>query len=163
MKPDNVYQKGPLILHMLREQLGEDVFWRGVHTYIDRFKYEEVETDDFRRVLEEVSGENLELFFDQWVWRPGLPKLRVDVDWDDQASQLVVNIAQTQMVNEANPPYVFDLPIDVELDSGTMRISVPVSKQRTLHRVRLDQSPAAVAVNPDITIAAPATVNVRLP
>jgi len=163
VKPDNVYQKGPLVLHMLREQLGDEVFWRGVRSYIDRFKYDEVETDDFRRVLEEVSGQNLELFFDQWVWRPGLPKLRVDVDWDDRTGELVVNIAQTQMINDVNPPYVFDLPIDVDLPGGAVHIDLPVSRQRTLHRVQLDQPPVGVSINPDITVAAPATVNVRLP
>jgi aminopeptidase N len=163
VKPDNVYQKGPLVLHMLREELGDEVFWRATREYIDRFAYDEVETDDFRRTFEEVSGRNLEQFFNQWVHRPGLPKLRIDVSWDDQSSVLIVDVAQTQVVNRVNSPYVFDLPIRLETDSGPRMIDVYVDAQRVTRRINLAAPPSSVNVNPDIAVAAPAAVNVRLP
>ncbi|MCH8940715.1 MAG: phosphoadenosine phosphosulfate reductase family protein, partial [Chloroflexi bacterium] len=88
MKADDVYAKGALVLHMLHELLGDEDFWRGTRLYLDRFKGKMAETDDFRHALEDVSGVSLEQFFDQWVFRPGLPRLRVDADWDESAGAL---------------------------------------------------------------------------
>ncbi len=70
MKADDVYSKGSIVLHMLRQRLGDEAFFKGVREYVQRFKFREVETDDFRRVMEEVSGQSLERFFEQWVYRP---------------------------------------------------------------------------------------------
>ena len=69
-----VYEKGGWILHMLRQQLGDAVFWKAVNTYLTRHANQPVETNDFMRTLEEVSGQGLEPFFDQWVYHAGWPE-----------------------------------------------------------------------------------------
>jgi aminopeptidase N len=79
----HLYEKGGLVLHMLRRELGDELFWRGVTHYLDRHAHGIVETNDLMRAFEEVSGTSLERFFDHWVYRPGHPDLRVKIAWED--------------------------------------------------------------------------------
>jgi aminopeptidase N len=154
-KGDDVYGKGALVLHMLRARLGDEVFNRAMRVYIDRFKFGNAETDDFRRVLEEVSGQSLERFFDQWVRRPGLPRVEVDLKWDDAAGSLVVTADQTQTVNADNPAYALVIPLFVKFADGSWRYEYldtdVVSRTRSFN---LGQKPESVSVDPNMTIAA---------
>lgn len=63
-----VYQKGAYVLHLLREQLGEDAFWAGIRHYTEEHRGGSVTTEDFRRSMEESSSLNLGPFFDTWVY-----------------------------------------------------------------------------------------------
>ncbi len=154
MKQDNPYPKGALVLHMLREMLGDKTFFAGVHLYIDRFKYDVAETDDFRRCLEEVSGRNLEQFFDQWCFRPGMPQLTIDVDWDASQGALLVSVEQTQTINASNPSYVFDLPIEIERADGLRaRESIRVDAKQVVARFVVSEQPKDVVVNPGLQVA----------
>ncbi|QSX79974.1 M1 family metallopeptidase [Lysobacter solisilvae] len=68
-----VYQKGAYVLHLLREQLGEEAFWRGVRTYSRAHDGRSVTTADFRAAMETTSGQDLGPFFREWVEGPPLP------------------------------------------------------------------------------------------
>src|SRR5205823_3219081 len=103
MKADNPYGKGAAIMNMLRCRLGEETFYKGVHVYLERYRFGTAETDDFRRVMEEVSGESLERFFSQWFDRPGRPQLEVDLNWDEKTSELTVAVEQSQQIDGLNP------------------------------------------------------------
>jgi len=74
-----LYEKGGLVLHMLRRELSDAVFFQGVQNYLKRHAFGIVETTDLMRAFEEASGRSLERFFDQWVYRPGHPELSVKV------------------------------------------------------------------------------------
>jgi aminopeptidase N len=63
-----VYQKGAYVLHLLREQIGDDTFWAGIRRYTTTHAGGSVTTDDFRRSMEQSSGLNLSAFFDKWVY-----------------------------------------------------------------------------------------------
>jgi len=63
-----VYQKGAYVLHLLREQIGDDMFWAGIRRYTATHAGGSVTTDDFKRSMEESSGLNLSAFFDTWVY-----------------------------------------------------------------------------------------------
>ncbi len=71
-----VYEKGGWVLHMLRGRLGTETFWSGIREYYRRHRDGNVSTDDFRRVMEEVSGQDLAGFFHQWLKRPGSPEIK---------------------------------------------------------------------------------------
>src|SRR5215467_13051324 len=81
----HLYEKGGLVLHALRYYLGDDSFQKGLQHYAITNREKVVETNDFRRALEDVTGRDLEAFFDQWVYHSGLPEFKVDYDWDDNA------------------------------------------------------------------------------
>jgi aminopeptidase N len=153
------YAKGASILHMLRRKLGDEVFFRSVAAYIDRFKEQSVETNDLRKVMEEVSGEALAQFFDQWCLRPGVPHLDVDIDWNDGASTLDVVVTQTQPIDGYNPAYVFDLPIWIK-ESGRAREAVMhVDARTTRATFQLEAEPSIVAIDPDLNVLAELSID----
>jgi hypothetical protein len=63
---------------MLRHELGDDIFFKGIRSYLDQFKYGNVKTEDFQQVLEKNSGKQLDWFFDQWIVRKGWPRFTFD-------------------------------------------------------------------------------------
>lgn len=63
-----VYQKGAYVLHLLREELGEDVFWRGIRYYTRQYTGKSVVTEDFQHAMEQSSGRDLGTFFERWVY-----------------------------------------------------------------------------------------------
>lgn len=162
-KPDDPYAKGGLVLHMLRERLGDDVFFKGVRLYIDRFKYGSVETDDFCRVLEEVSGQSLERFFEQWTMRPGLPRLASDVVWNESTSTLDITIEQTQKIDRLNPAYAFSLPVVLKFADGSIhRLNLETDREIAKLSTPLAAKPVQVTFDPSVTVAAPMELRTKL-
>jgi aminopeptidase N len=157
-KMDNPYSKGALVLHMLRMRMGDEAFFKGVRLYIDRFKFREVETDDFRLVMEEVSGLSLEQFFESYAMRPGIPKLAVDLAWDASAGVLTISAEQTQPINRFNPAYALTLPIVVELEGGgTATTTLSFAERTGRVTVPLTARPIDVRIDPEITCLAAVT------
>jgi aminopeptidase N len=156
----NPYPKGAFILHMLRQKLGDELFQKGINAYVATHKDSAVETFDLRRVLEDVSGLSLEQFFNQWVFRPGVPKLRVDVDWVEADQELLLAVSQEQPINADNPAYEFDLPVRVRLkgDAAWRNVTCRVDRGYTLHRFRLEGEPEIVAVDPGLAVLADVSV-----
>ncbi|HZW08057.1 MAG TPA: M1 family metallopeptidase [Phycisphaerales bacterium] len=160
-KAEDPYKRGGFFLHMLRERLGDDVFWKGVRLYIDRYKFQSVETGDFRRVMEEVSGQSLERFFDQWAYRPSMPTLKVTHTYNEQSRKMTVTVEQTQKINADNPAYALRLPvycefpvregeeqpegrwlyIDTDTTSATEAFDLPMKP----NRVRIDPNASLLA------------------
>lgn len=153
----NPYPKGASILHMLRRQLGDEVFFESIRVYVDRFKGESVETHDLRKVMEEVSGEALEQFFIQWCERPGVPHLNVDVAWE--AGELRIDIEQVQVIDGDNPAYAFDLPVWIADASGERWSTIHVDERMTEAVFELAAEPYAVCVNPHLDVLAEITVD----
>ena len=102
------YQKGSWTLHMLRQLMGDDKFRTGIRDYYARFQNRNASTTDFRLAMERASGLDLSAFFQQWLYRGGVPKLEGTWQWDATAKQLVVELAQTQ----AGEP--FRLPVEID-------------------------------------------------
>jgi len=160
--PDNVYQKGGVILHMLRQRLGDEVFWKGARLYLKRHAYQQVETDDFRMVMEEASGQSLERFFDQWCRRPGHPSLEVDYSWkpategDEAAGELTVTVDQVQRVDADNPAYAFQLPVYAKFDEGAISdgeyLYLTCDSRSTTMTFRLPSRPASMSIDPYLTV-----------
>lgn len=118
-RPANPYGKGASTLNMLRRKLGDENFFKGLALYVDRFKFKTVETQDLRRVMEEVSGESLEHFFWQWCTRPGIPRVKFETQWDASASTLRVSGTQTQSIDGDNSAFEFSIPVVARLHNGS--------------------------------------------
>ncbi|MBX3323452.1 MAG: HEAT repeat domain-containing protein [Phycisphaeraceae bacterium] len=154
----NPYPKGASVLHMLRRKLGDRVFFKAVAQYVDEYKHKTVETDDFRRVLEAVSGESLEQFFAQWVYRPGIPRLDISTRWDESTSELVISLRQTQTIDEYNPAFAFELPVWVRVPKqrgfGTVERRIAMDSREISVRWALDARPDMVVFDPDLHVLA---------
>lgn len=148
----NPYPKGASILHMLRMMLGEDVFWEGVRKYMNDHAFGVVETNDFRYAMEAVSGLGLEWFFEQWCYRPGAPALDVTVDFDTRNRELMVDIKQTQQIDERTPAFRFDLPVHVRTAKGNATHTINVTEKATSWRVKLDSPPTMVVIDPHLHV-----------
>jgi aminopeptidase N len=102
----NTYQKAGWVLHMLRVKLGDALFWEGLKTYYARYKYGNTLTENFRQVMEEVSGISLQEFFNQWFYQSGHPILSYTWQWNEDKKELQLTIHQTQ-----NDLFAFPLEI----------------------------------------------------
>jgi aminopeptidase N len=140
-----LYQKGGLIVHMLRETVGDEVFWKSLHKYLERYKYANVETADLQRVFEQTSGKRLDWFFDQWVYKAGYPELRVRHSFDPVSRLLTLNVEQTQQA-DALTPEVFRLPVEIELRTatGTRAERIEINARRQLFTFKLDGKPLMI-------------------
>ncbi|HEX9962083.1 MAG TPA: M1 family aminopeptidase, partial [Pyrinomonadaceae bacterium] len=63
-----VYQKGAYVTHLLREEMGDEAFWKGLKIYTQKYWGKSVETVDFQKAMEKSSGKDLSAFFDKWVY-----------------------------------------------------------------------------------------------
>ena len=145
----HLYPGGALRLHVLRSELGDDVFWAGVRTYLERFGGRTVETDDFRRVLEEASGRSLARFFEQWLRSPGHPKLKVSFRHDAESGEGTFEVQQTQVDEKADVGlFTFDLELGWVVDGQLRTETIHVSRETHTFTVRMPEAPAQVRVDP---------------
>jgi len=89
------YSKGGVVLHMLREYLGKEVFYEGLNYYLKAHALQSVEVHDLRLAFEKVSGEDLNWFFNQWFLDKGHPELGIEVDYSEPEN-ILVSITQQQ-------------------------------------------------------------------
>jgi aminopeptidase N len=161
MFDSRAYPKGAFILHMLRHRLGEDVFWKAIQKYGMDHRLQSVETVDFRKTLEEVSGRDLERFFYDWTERAGSPALEVNTDYLPETKQARVTVKQTQ----AGEAFHFPLKIVFTYPDGTKGTSFnPGSKTQVFEPeitdkehtfyVSLPDRPTLVEVDPEQAILA---------
>lgn len=105
------YQKGAAVLHMLRSLTGDDAFFASMSRFLHRNSFRPVDTHDFEMAVREATGTNLDWFFDQWLRRPGHPKLEVRLSWDEKGGRLTLTVAQVQDLESGVP--VFRLPVAI--------------------------------------------------
>jgi hypothetical protein len=108
-----IYDKGAYTLHMLRGVLGEELFWDGIYAYATDpvLKYGQAETEDLQQVLEDVSGEDLEYFFEQWVYDEYYPSYLYN--FENRGDSVAFVIWQVQELAGRRP--LFTMPMDVLL------------------------------------------------
>ncbi|MFN8469914.1 MAG: M1 family metallopeptidase [Caldilineaceae bacterium] len=145
----HLYPGGACRLHMLRRELGEEVFWTAVQDYLKRFNGKVVETDDFRLVMEEHSGRTLGHFFDQWFYTPGYPQIKVTFRYDADKQQGVFEIEQTQVDAEAGiPAFSFQTSVGWVVDGETHVQPLRIDQARQVCVVPLNKMPEQVRFDP---------------
>ncbi len=92
----HVYGKGAYVLHMLRTLLGDKVFDKSIHYYMQKNQLQLVRTEDLQQAFEKVSGKNMKWFFDQWLHRPGYPKFEVTYNFLNDTKELEIKVSQKQ-------------------------------------------------------------------
>ena len=142
------YGKGASVLRMLRVMLGDEVFLAAVARYTRDNQQGLVETQDLRRAMEDVSGQRLDWFFDQWVYLPGHPKLSVSHEVEDDGQRLRVTLQQTQDTD--GPVPVFTLPVELEIatDSGSRIERLWMDSSEATATLPLDDELRWLAVDP---------------
>ena len=111
------YNKGGCILHMLRNYMGDDAFFEGLKKYLTDNKFKSGEAQQLRLALEDVGGEDLNWFFNQWYYKAGHPVVDVSYEYDEANKKMKMTVLQKQEAKE-NVPYIFDLPFSVDIYSA---------------------------------------------
>jgi aminopeptidase N len=137
----NSYSKGALVIHMLRNYLGDDVFVAGIQSYLKKHRFSAVELSDLRKVFEEVSGQDLQWFFDQWFLFPGHPVLEVEHEYD--SGMLTVSVRQIQDLT-VFPLYRLPLYLDIWSGDSLSRFPIEIWDEEEVYEVTLDQEPLLV-------------------
>lgn len=150
------YPKGAWVLHMLRSQLGADLYRKCIKTYLDRHRSGIVSTDDLQDVIEEVSGLSFDQFFDQWLHHGGVPEFKVDYAWDSAAKLARLTVRQTQKLSDQVRLFRVPLPVSFRVagQKEPLRFTMDVSKEVEDFHVSLPAQPELVRIDPDFTVLA---------
>ncbi|RMG56270.1 MAG: M1 family peptidase, partial [Bacteroidetes bacterium] len=147
----NSYQKGGWILHMLRQQVGDSAFQAGIRRYYARYDLDNALTEDFQAVMEEVSGQDLEDFFQQWLYRAGNPQLKASWSWDSRRQEVTLTFTQEQGALYTLPVDIgFQLPGEAERRIETFDLN---ARTQTF-RIPLPARPEAVVADPQVRLLA---------
>jgi aminopeptidase N len=159
----HLYEKGGLVLHLLRAELGDALFWGGIKLYLTRHARGIVETRDLLRALEDASGRSLGRFFEQWVFSPGHPELEVELRWEK--GLLSVSVKQTHATTD-NVAGAFDVALELDVFVGdkpsrqTLRVG-ETGLRSEVFSVPAAERPSFVVVDPrarvlgDLRVKAP--------
>lgn len=147
-----VYQKAGFTLHMLRREVGDSAFFRGIRAYYAKYRHGNALTSDFVAEMERSSGAKLDWFFDQWMKRPGVADLTVGWRWDEVRKSLVLTVSQGTQV----PPYRLNVAVDVTDARGKVqrvRVTIPAARVATIPvALKVDTPPRSVRFDADVSL-----------
>ncbi|MCC6927817.1 MAG: M1 family metallopeptidase [Gemmatimonadaceae bacterium] len=147
-----VYQKAGFVLHMLRREVGDSAFYRGVRAYYARYRHGNALTDDFAREMELASGTKLAWFFDQWMRRPGWADLTVGWRWDATQKRLLITASQGGIA----APYRVNLSMDLTDVRGKvhrLRVTIPAARVATIPvPLPVDGAPRSITFDADVSL-----------
>ena len=156
-----VYEKGGWVLHMLRGRLGTETFWSGIREYYRRHRDGNVSTDDFRRAMEHVSGQDLAGFFHQWLRRPGSPEINGTWRYRPGDHKIELELKQCQPAE----PYRLPLEIAIRVEGAESARLEKVELTDRQHRFEFpaDKCPASVTLDPDCWVLMKSTFTPKPP
>jgi aminopeptidase N len=150
----NSYQKGGWALHMLRVQVGDSAFFRGIRDYYNAHRDGNALTDDLMAAVEKYSGTKLGWFFDQWLRRPGFASVTTSWHYDAASKRVMLAVDQ----DPQRPPYRFPLAVDVVDAAGVthrVRVEIPAQGNTTVPLpLTLAAAPRSLAIDPDVELLA---------
>lgn len=144
----HLYEKGSWILHMIRGQVGDDLFFRALHRYVQEHRESVVETQDLVHAFREATGKNLQGFFDQWVYGAGYPDLRVHLDLGKDGRMAKVEVRQIQKTSNEVPLYKFPLKFWFDVPGGAQEFEETIEKRSHTFTFKLKKRPRIFRVDP---------------
>ena len=144
----NSYQKGGWVLHMLRHELGDSVFWRSIRKYYATYAGSIAGTEDLQKVFEEVSGKKLKYFFDQWLFSAGQPEIKLNWEYIESSKTLKATIVQKQK-------QLFEFPLEIKIIYGggkSLYKKINISGPSISFSVSVSEKPTALIPDPDVNL-----------
>lgn len=148
------YNKGGLVLHMLRNYVGDEAFFEALNLYLTRHAYTAVEVDELRLAFEDVTGEDLIWFFDQWYHEQGHPQLNINYEYDELGSKAIVMVEQTQNVRKMPGVFQFPVAIDVYENGKKTRHEVWVNQRMQNFEFPVSAEPDLINFDAERTLLA---------
>ncbi len=153
MFDSHTYAKGGLVLHTLHYLLGDDGWWKGIRSYVERFAGSTVTTADFENALEQATGVSLAPVFDGYVYGAGIPQLQVKWDYQAETHQVHLEVKQTQKLDAQTALFSFPLEVALigettnEKDEAVRRVPVAARALQDLY-IPSAQRPRTVVLDP---------------
>jgi aminopeptidase N len=150
----NSYQKGGWVLHMLRRKVGDSLFWKGIRTYYAKYAGSNASTNDLRKVFEDVTHQNLETFFKQWLFTAGQPQL--NVEWSFNATKKSVALKVEQLQNN-----LFEFPLQIEfVDAHESNVqTIEIKDKITTKEIAVKSKPQKIILDPNVNLLFEGKVN----
>lgn len=152
----NSYQKGSWVLHMLRRQLGDSVFQKSIRTYYERYAGKNADTRDLQKIVESVSGKNLEQFFTQWLYTPD--NLRLDISWKYNKKGKNIAVTVKQLQPSGNFQFPLEILIQENMVSTPKRITRTISKNEETFLFPVQSKPIRLEIDPIVSLLFEGTV-----
>ena len=148
-KPEDVfdshsYPKAAVVLHMLRDIVGDELFFNTLSYFLHRYAFDVVDTHDFERAVKTVTGQNLDWFFDQWVYKPGHPVLEIRSAYDEDRGILNLAVRQVQDTSLGVPVFVFPVNITIVTTEGRRTERIWIRKTDEAFSFPVPEKPALV-------------------
>lgn len=148
----NVYPKAGFTLHMLRREIGDSAFFRGIRTYYARYKHGNALTQDLMRAFERASGQPLSWFFDQWFWRAGFAALTIGWRYDAAKQRVVLDVDQRARF----APYRVKMAVDLVDAAGAVRrayVTIPAEPHSVMEvPLAATSAPSRVVFDADVGV-----------
>lgn len=128
------YPGGGSVLHMLRKHLGDKAFFASLKHYLTQNAHQPVSTEELRIAVEETTGQSMDWFFDQWLYRMGHPIFEVTQNYDEGKKALTLNVKQVQkpdLNNEYPQTAYFQSYVDVAIDNKISRVWLKPQAENT--------------------------------
>ena len=148
----HLYEKGSVVLHMLRSQLGDKAWWRSINTYLRRHRTQNVETINLIDAIQDATGKNMRPFFDQWVYKAGHPEYKVRYWWDAGKKKAFMRVLQTHGTNDETGLFTMPVTFAFRVGQSEKRFTETVDKKDQLFSYALTSEPNLVLFDPDHTI-----------
>ena len=142
----HIYEKGSCVYHMIRTELGDELFFKTLATFLKDNAHSVVETVDLLRAIEKTTGRNLMFLFDQYVYRGGHPDYKVNYSWDNDSNLAKVTVTQMQ-VADGETEGLFDLKLPIAFyRSGESKVfTVRIHQREQAFYFPLDAKPDFVS------------------
>lgn len=148
----NVYGKGSRIVHMLRQELGDEDFFRALRHFLQKHRYQSVATADLVRAIEESTGKNVDPFFDQWIYGAGAPRLTLSYTWDASSKQVKLAVQQTQKPEGRVGIFRFKTTVDILTAAGVKSHPVSITSAERTFTLPSEEKPLAIVFDPQNVI-----------
>jgi len=151
----HTYDKGGRVMHMVRHLLGDGPFWEAIRVYATGNARRSVETRDWARAIDEVTGRNLEPFFDRWVARAGHPEFDCGWQWDDERKEGRLRVQQKQTISDELPAFQLDVALQLEVAGKVETRTLAIREASHVFTFRLPARPQQVVFDPgDVVLKA---------
>jgi len=144
----HTYDKGGRVMHMVRHLLGDGPFWEAIRAYATANARRSVETRDLARAIDDVTGRNLEPFFDRWVARAGHPEFECSWQWDDERKEGRLRVKQKQTISEELPAFQLDVGLHLEIGGKLDERTLAIREASHVFTFKLAARPQQVIFDP---------------
>jgi aminopeptidase N len=140
----HTYPKGAAVLHMLRFVLGDEPFFRTLSYFLHEHEFQPVDTHDFQKAIKKVTGQNLDWFFEQFLFRPGHPVFDISYTWIEEEETVRLRIEQKQDTSKDVPIYTLPVIIGIVTSEGKATQKVWITEQEEVFTFHVDEKPLLV-------------------